>query len=400
MSMADRDTQWSRVVRYLRDPLLLIDAATGRCVDGNPAAANLLRTSVETLRGCHLAEFAPRSQPDGTTSLAIIGTWAGLRADLTHVMPWTFQRATGEIASTELQIFAIPGAPDQCLRCLRISEQPGAPAGRGAAPLTDANHELLESVRQRSMFLSSVSHDLRSPLHTIIGFSELLIAGQVAPGTPEHHESLVDILDAGRRLLAQIDDILALAATEQGHVELHPEPVALDALVRDVCAAARPSGGVEAVRLDCEFDPALAEVTVDPLRLRQIVFNYVSNAYRFVPDGRPSMRGRGRWFRMMRNNSSRSATLSSARVAPASRAACSSTAVIAALTTTTTLCSVRSLPLSRRQYSMPSRSGMYTSSTIRSGGSVSTMRRAVSPSPATSNSTAAPGRSSRRTARR
>ena len=39
------------------------------------------------------------------------------------------------------------------------------------------------------------------------------------------------------------------------------------------------------MRLDCEFDPALAEVTVDPLRLRQIVFNYVSNAYRFVPDG-------------------------------------------------------------------------------------------------------------------
>ncbi len=283
--ITDRNDQWGRVVRYLREPLLLVDVATGRCVDGNPAAASLLRTSVETLRGCHLSEFAPRAQPDGTASNAIIGTWASLRTDLAHVMPWTFQRASGEMVATELQVIAVPGAPDQCLRCLQATELVAESPGRGVAHITDANHQLLESVRQRSMFLSSVSHDLRSPLHTIIGFSELLIAGQVAPGTPEHHESLADILDAGRRLLAQIDDILAIAATEQGRVELHPEPVALGALVLDVCAAARPVGGVEHVRLDCEFDPALAEVTVDPLRLRQIVFNYVSNAFRFVPDG-------------------------------------------------------------------------------------------------------------------
>lgn len=283
--MRDLSELWSRVVRYLPEPLILCDATDGRCVDANPAAAALMRTPTEALRGCHLTEFAPRSQPDGSSSRSVIDSWARLTCSHEHVMPWTIQRASGEELPVELRMTAVPGAPDQRLWCLRLVERPHDQPRGGAAPLDVANRELLETSRQRSMFLSSVSHELRSPLHTIIGFSELLVAGQVQPGTPEHQESLLDILQAGRSLLQQIDDILALAATEGGHLELHPEPLALEALIREVADTTRalaPSGDVH---LDFEFDAALAEVTVDPLRLRQIVFNYLANAFRHVPAG-------------------------------------------------------------------------------------------------------------------
>lgn len=283
--MTDLGELWSRVVRYLREPLILLDTSDGRCIDANPAAADLMRTPPEAMRGSHLAEFAPRTQPDGRTSRTAIEAWARLPEASEHVMPWTIQRTSGETVPVELRLTAVPGAPDQRLWCLRLAERPVDQPHGGPSPLDLANRELLESSRQRSMFLSSVSHELRSPLHTIIGFSELLAAGQVQPGTPEHQESLADILRAGRGLLQQIDDILALAATEGGRLELHPEPLALEALIREVAASTHALAPSANVRLAFEFDAALAEVTVDPLRLRQIVFNYLANAFRHVPDG-------------------------------------------------------------------------------------------------------------------
>jgi hypothetical protein len=116
--VTDLGELWSRVVRYLREPLILLDTSDGRCIDANPAAADLMRTPPEAMRGSHLAEFAPRTQPDGRTSRTAIEAWARLPEASEHVMPWTIQRTSGETVPVELRLTAVPGAPDQRLWCL------------------------------------------------------------------------------------------------------------------------------------------------------------------------------------------------------------------------------------------------------------------------------------------
>jgi len=151
--------------------------------------------------------------------------------------------------------------------------------------LENKNREVEGANRLKSEFLANMSHELRTPLNGILGFAEILHDERVGSVSTDQKEFLGDILISGRHLLQLINDILDLAKVEAGKMEIHPEPVDLVAIVSEVRATLRMLSSEKQIRVDCEVDPSLEGVILDPARLRQVLYNYLSNAIKFTPEG-------------------------------------------------------------------------------------------------------------------
>jgi PAS domain S-box-containing protein len=160
-----------------------------------------------------------------------------------------------------------------------------------AMELRNRNEQLahaLEAARSatdaKSRFLASISHELRTPLNGIIGFSELMYDGKAGELAADHREMVGDILSSARHLLRLISDILDLSKVEAGRMEFHPESTALDPLVQEVRDVIRPLAERKQILLLSDV-PAGFSAMLDRSRFKQILYNYLSNAVKFTPEG-------------------------------------------------------------------------------------------------------------------
>ncbi len=137
----------------------------------------------------------------------------------------------------------------------------------------------------KSKFLANMSHELRTPLNAIIGFSELLEDEMVGTLQPQQKEFVRNVLTSGRHLVQLINDILDLAKIEAGKVELHFEWSPLPALLDSVLTVLAPLAHKKGVELACSLQPDLPELYADPVRLKQVLYNLLSNGIKFTPRG-------------------------------------------------------------------------------------------------------------------
>jgi len=142
-----------------------------------------------------------------------------------------------------------------------------------------------EANRVKGDFLASMSHELRTPLNSVIGFANVLLRNTGDRFTEREVEFLQRIQGNGRHLLGLINDVLDLAKVESGRLEVTRQPVALDALVRDVAASFEPQLIGRAIALRTELPTPLAQVVSDEVKLRQILVNLVGNAVKFTMRG-------------------------------------------------------------------------------------------------------------------
>ena len=158
-----------------------------------------------------------------------------------------------------------------------------------AITLRDATQRLrlAEAARQKSELALSMSHDLRTPLHHIMGYAELIHTGQAGPISDAQQDYLGDILSSSRKLLDVIDDVLEFNAGADAHVRLEqqPEVIALPTLVDEVRESLRAVAIEKRVSINATVAPALATVRLDRRMLRQVLYIYLSNAIRFSPTG-------------------------------------------------------------------------------------------------------------------
>lgn len=139
--------------------------------------------------------------------------------------------------------------------------------------------------RAKSQFLANMSHELRTPLNAIIGYSEILQEESSELGVDALIPDMKKIHVAGKHLLSLINDILDLSKIEAGKMELFLEEFEVPALVQDVIATIHPL--VEKNRNQIEFDcpPSTGRMYADITRVRQILFNLLSNSSKFTKDG-------------------------------------------------------------------------------------------------------------------
>jgi PAS domain S-box-containing protein len=155
----------------------------------------------------------------------------------------------------------------------------------------DERQRLLLLAQVKSDFLANMSHELRTPLNAIIGFAELMHRGKVGPVSAAHEEYLGDILTSSNHLLQLINDVLDLAKVESGKMEFRPESVDLTKLTREVCDIVRGLAATRRLHVETHVDPEVATAIVDPARVKQILYNYLSNAIKFTPEhGRITIR--------------------------------------------------------------------------------------------------------------
>jgi signal transduction histidine kinase len=145
--------------------------------------------------------------------------------------------------------------------------------------------ELEAASRHKSDFLANMSHELRTPLNAIIGFSQVLRDEMFGEVNEKQAEYLDDIVSSGNHLLALINDILDLSKVEAGQVELEIAPFSLrDALERGVVMV-REWATRDGVSVAFVADPDADVVEGDERRIRQVIFNLISNAVKFTPAG-------------------------------------------------------------------------------------------------------------------
>ncbi len=161
---------------------------------------------------------------------------------------------------------------------LRLAEERGEFARQTAERLREVD-------RLKSQFLANMSHELRTPMNSIIGYSEILLDGDDGDLSAEAVEDIDIIHQSGLHLLNLINEILDLAKIEAGEIQLMPESIHLERMVSDVVQAAQVLLKGRPMNLTLMVETPDLQVMADPLRLRQIVTNLVSNALKFTEEG-------------------------------------------------------------------------------------------------------------------
>jgi signal transduction histidine kinase/CheY-like chemotaxis protein len=151
--------------------------------------------------------------------------------------------------------------------------------------IQDKSRQLEMASQHKSQFLAGMSHELRTPLNAIIGLTEMMVANAARFGTEKAQGPLQRVHRAGTHLLGLINQVLDLSKIEAGKLDLSPESVSIPPLVDEVVGTARQLAEQNGNRLVVECAADLAPLTVDPMRLRQILLNLLSNACKFTKNG-------------------------------------------------------------------------------------------------------------------
>jgi signal transduction histidine kinase len=154
------------------------------------------------------------------------------------------------------------------------------------------NQQLEAASHNKSQFLADMSHELRTPLNAIIGLTEMMVSNAARFGTEKALEPLRRVNAAGTHLLSLINEVLDLSKIEAGKLELNPEPVNLARVIDEVIGTAGQLAEKNQNRLIVEAQDNLGAFTADPLRLKQILLNLLSNACKFTKEGDVALRVR------------------------------------------------------------------------------------------------------------
>lgn len=265
---ADKRRELEAVLAGIGDGVLVADT-DGRLLLMNPVAARM--AALETpLVGTLLRSLMPVEELvdllEGTTA-------SGRVAIRDLAIP-----SAGLSADGQARTFQVLAAP--VYRATETGEQ----VGGVVAVLRDITAQK-ELERMKSNFLSVVSHELKTPLHSIKGFVDIILMGKTGPVTDLQRDFLSTVQEQTGHLQRLIEDLLEFSRLESGQIRLRPVLLQTDELVATVVDKLSPLASNKHLALSMDLPAGFPEIEADPMRLEQVLTNLVENAIKFTPEG-------------------------------------------------------------------------------------------------------------------
>ena len=161
-----------------------------------------------------------------------------------------------------------------------------APIGRAeTGPRPRADRERARDREQRAHFLSCMSHEMRTPLNAVVGYTSMLLQGMAGPVSSDQARMLARVDENGRRLLSLVNDVLDIARIEADRMPVTPTEVHVAELVSEVLRELQPLAAESGLHVYAETDPSAPSLCNDRQKIKQILLTLLVNALKFTPAG-------------------------------------------------------------------------------------------------------------------
>ncbi|HJT54892.1 MAG TPA: ATP-binding protein [Ktedonobacteraceae bacterium] len=253
-----------------------------------PAADDVGNFQIRTVVGSVLPASLydmPLMQGDELLGVLAVGSIYPMSEKAQNVLNVVVSTLSTMLSNTQAYQHIQDQAQELALRS-REQELLNSELRRQRDELTTLNSALEEANRARSQFLSTMSHELRTPLASIIGFSQILLDDmQTANFAPAQRSNLERILKNGKHLLVLINDVLDLAKIEAGRMDINVSKVNVAELLSSLVEETQSIAIEQKLTLSSSVAAGIDTIETDPLKLRQILLNLISNALKFTHQG-------------------------------------------------------------------------------------------------------------------
>ncbi len=274
------ELRYRRLFQSAKDGILILDAETGRVADVNPFLIQLLGISHEEFLGKAIWELGFfKDIVANRDSFAELQQQKYIRYE-----DKPLKAADGRRIDVEFVSNVYLAGHEKVIQC---NIRDISARKQVEEELRKAKNSAETANRAKSDFLANMSHELRTPLGAIIGFSELLAEKLFGDLNSKQEEYVSDIVESGRHLLSLINDILDLAKIEAGHMALDMSAFPIAPLLDDSLIMVKEKCLKHGICLSVDIpDPVRAlSISADARKLKQVMFNLLSNAAKFTPDG-------------------------------------------------------------------------------------------------------------------
>lgn len=251
-------------------------ATDGRLKLHNSSYASIWRLDRDEL---NQAPFIDEIIADVASTPDEIEAWSSIRTVVTSYLDTRQQRA-GQIVRADMSVidYATTPLPDGGTL---VTFADVTVSRRYERALVERNEALEVADRLKNEFISHVSYELRTPLTTIIGFSDMLSSTAIGPLNDKQREYLGDITSSSRTLLSIIDDILDLTTIDAGALELRRDTIDVEKIINDAIQGVHDRAGRSALTIDIGIQDGAKTFVADEQRVRQVLYNLLSNAIGF-----------------------------------------------------------------------------------------------------------------------
>ncbi len=263
------------------------EAATRRfaAVAGRSQRVAEILFVVSTLVAVAVAIAMARYLVRGLAELRLGASRVGA-GDLEHRIPVRSQDELGHLGSAFNDMTGhLLASRRQLTRINHDLEQRTEDLARAMETAREAEERARAANEAKSTFLANMSHELRTPMNAIIGYTEILLEDAEDQGLPEQVPDLQRIRSAGKHLLALISDVLDVSKIEAGKMTLYLERFEVEPLLAEILDTIRPLAETNANTVQHELGPGLGVMKADVTKLRQTLFNLLSNACKFTDRG-------------------------------------------------------------------------------------------------------------------
>ncbi len=278
--LARRDKELSLLAANATDGIFRLSLA-GICKYASPSAHSLLGVPADSLIGANLITgFHPDERADVEAAFETLR--AGSRDNI--LIAYRSERigSPGQYIWLEANCGLVRNTAQEPLEIIASIRNISARKALEEA-LHIARNRAEAAVEARSAFMANMSHEIRTPMNGVLGFTDVLLAGEL---TEKQRRQVEMIAESGRAMLRLLNDILDMSKIEAGQMTYAPGDVDLHHVLVSVARMLQPSAEAKEIELDIFVSPTLPEqIVTDPLRLRQILLNLLSNAIKFTDQG-------------------------------------------------------------------------------------------------------------------